>query len=120
MLRWSGNIKDQLGLGDLRHGIHAIFDRRFTQSDDVEAVSRKLPTQEEVHEVNLDEDVGQIQDFAEDELGDVQVVGSEDADEVVGHCVSPVLLRVGILKKICEIVRSKFIYTETNVPLLKN
>ena len=48
-------------------------------------VGRELAPEEVVHEVHLADDVDQVEELAEDELVDVEVVGAQVPHHVVHH-----------------------------------
>ena len=69
----------------LSHWIGAVLGFFFRHRQDATSVSRKFATEEQVHEINLTNDVDKVHDFAQEETAGIKVmivqVGGEIIDE---------------------------------------
>ena len=63
---------------------------RFT-AHNIEAILEETSTEEDVHEIHLPEDVDQVQELTEDELGDVEVVSPVVFVEIIHNNFSRLL-----------------------------
>lgn len=77
---------------DPGHRIDALVRLHFGELEHIAAVGAELPIQEEVHEVDLTDDIHKVEGFAHEEAEGVEVVPVQVADEVVHEDLLAVIL----------------------------
>jgi len=78
------------------HGVHPVLHLRVGHAEDVQPISGELSSQEGVHEVHLPHDVDEVEDLAEDELVDVEVMAADGAGHPVHDHSAPILRRLAL------------------------
>ena len=71
---------------DFAHGIGPVLDGQLADLQHIGAIFQKLSTQKEIHEPNLENDVDQIQNFAQDKLVDVRLVVAFGSYQIIQRC----------------------------------
>ena len=83
---------------DLGERVNSVLDGLLGHGDDLGSVSGELVSQVHVHEVDLEQDVGEVEHLAEHVLGHVEVVRVQRPGEVVHSGHPPVFFRLRIVQ----------------------